>query len=160
MRLPISAAGPVIGPITPTLMVPVPLGPLAPLELELALVLLPPQAASASRAVTPAAAVKHLARECAGNARRWLAARRGRAGAGLGAGAELGADTEFEAGARWSTGVGAANCLGLILGPPFVEAAGSGGWPFRPVTLGRAGVTLGCGHTRMMRCRLAPSNSS
>ena len=70
MRLPISAAGPVIGPITPTLMVPVPLAALLPpLELELVLVLLPPQAASANRAVTPAAAVRYLARERADNAR-------------------------------------------------------------------------------------------
>ena len=74
MRLPISAAGPVIGPITPTLMVPV---PPVPLELELVLVLLPPQAASESRAVTPAAAVRYLARERADNARadRWRPAR-------------------------------------------------------------------------------------
>jgi hypothetical protein len=41
MRLPISAAGPVIGPITPMLMVPVPLARVAPLALELVLVLLP-----------------------------------------------------------------------------------------------------------------------
>src|SRR5438552_12182331 len=69
MRLPISAAGPVIGPITPTLMVPVPPALLAPPALELVLVLLPPQAASANRAVTPAAAVRYLAQERADNAR-------------------------------------------------------------------------------------------
>src|SRR5436190_24142410 len=121
MRLPISAAGPVIGPITPTLMVPVPLALLAPLELELVLVLLPPQAASASRAVTPAAAVRQLARERADNARadRWRPARgwrpthgrlaakraRGCTGAGLSAGGECGADAETGDGAGWDAGV-------------------------------------------------------
>lgn len=48
-------------------MVPVPPALLAPLELVL--VLLPPQAASANRAVIPAAAVRYLAQERADNAR-------------------------------------------------------------------------------------------
>lgn len=152
MRLPISAAGPVIGPITPTLMVPVPPALLAPLALELVLVLLPPQAASANRAVTPAAAVRCLAHERADNARagprRPARGRRPAKRAPTCAEAELNAGAGLDAGAGLSAGAGLCNCLGLIVGPPFVAAADSGGWPFRPITLGRDGVTLGCGHTR------------
>ena len=99
MRLPISAAGPVIGPITPTLMVPVPLAALLPPELELEL---RPQAASANNAVTAAAAVRYLASGRADNGRAGAglgAGTRLGAGAVLGAGAELGADAELGAGA-------------------------------------------------------------
>jgi hypothetical protein len=162
-----------MGPITPTLMVPVPLAALLPPELELELEL-PPQAASANNAVTAAAAVRYLARERADKGRadtrrpdrgRPAAAHAlGCARAELSAGAELAAEADadvgLDAGARWSAAGGLSNCLGLIADPPFVEAAGGGRGPFRPVTLSRIGVTLGCGHNRMMRCRLAPSNSS
>src|SRR5882762_5246866 len=119
MRLPISAAGPVIGPITPTLMVPVPLAALLPPELELEL---PPQAASADNAVTAAAAVRYLARGRADNGRAAAGAgtRLGAdvvlgAGAELGADVGLGADAGLGAGARWSAGVGSSNCLSLIV---------------------------------------------
>jgi hypothetical protein len=57
MRLPISAAAPVIGPITPMLMVPV---PLLKLPVLVAVLL---QAASADNAVTPAAVIRRFARE-------------------------------------------------------------------------------------------------
>src|ERR1700749_3409901 len=102
-------------------MAPVPPALLAPPALELVLVLLPPQAASVNRAVTPAAAVRCLAHERADNpragprrpARGRLAAKR----ALVCAGAEQNAGAGLNAGVGLSADAGLCNCLGLIVGP-------------------------------------------